>query len=98
MTPKTKVCKKCHTDKLLMKYGAKKRGKYGKKALCKECDNARLRAYRQTPTGRASCRAACAKYYAANREAARVRWGKWYQENYDWANLRLSLNRAIGGY
>lgn len=44
----TKVCTKCGIEKNLDEFNNQKAGKYGKRANCRECQNAENRAYKQT--------------------------------------------------
>ena len=46
-----KVCTKCHTEKLLDAFNNQKAGKYGKRATCRECQNAENREYKKTERG-----------------------------------------------
>ena len=48
MTTKTKTCSECHETKSLDEFYKQKKGKYGKKTHCKDCDKKQSRKYRQT--------------------------------------------------
>lgn len=47
----SKVCTKCKIEKLLTEFNNQKLGKYGKRATCRECQNAGNRLYKQTDKG-----------------------------------------------
>lgn len=47
----TKICTKCKQEKPLSEFNNQKAGKYGKRATCRECQNAENRLYKQTDRG-----------------------------------------------
>lgn len=47
----SKVCTKCEWIKPLSEFNNQKSGKHGKRASCRECQNAENRAYKQTDKG-----------------------------------------------
>ena len=84
--PTSKTCTKCGVEKSLDEFGPRPRGKYGRKAQCKDCMNARARelydpvkeqakrdAYKQTDKG-----------YFTHRKAAWRRHGILDVDTLDW--------------
>lgn len=51
MTVIYKICTECNVEKQLTEYNNQKLGKYGKRATCRECQNAKNRAYKKTERG-----------------------------------------------
>ena len=47
----TKICTKCGMEKPIYQFNNQKAGKYGKRANCRDCQNAYNRAYKQTERG-----------------------------------------------
>lgn len=51
MTPIEKICTKCGSLKDLSEFNNQKAGRYGKRATCRECQNAENRVYKKTERG-----------------------------------------------
>lgn len=72
-----KTCKSCEESKPLEEYHNEKRGKYGKRSVCKVCYNAKSKAYRESPQGQAATKAYREKWYEENPDYNR----RYYEEN-----------------
>jgi 5-methylcytosine-specific restriction endonuclease McrA len=81
-----KTCKSCGESKPLDEYHNEKRGKYGKRSVCKVCYNAKSKAYRESPQGQATTKAYREKWYEENPDYNR----RYYEENREHIN---ELNR-----
>lgn len=77
----SKICSKCGVDKPLDDFNKQKLGKHGRRASCRECQNAENRAYKQSERGkelrrewkRSDVAKACGKRYREkNKEAIRI--------------------------
>lgn len=60
----TKVCSRCHQTLPVSAFGSRKANRDGLMGYCRECYNAGLRAYRQTPAGRSVAKRANRKHTA----------------------------------
>lgn len=70
-----KVCKTCQESKPLDEYHNEKRGKFGKRSVCKVCYNSKQKTYRQTPEAQAKIKAARERWYEENPD-----YNRWYYE------------------
>jgi hypothetical protein len=75
----TKTCTKCHIDKGLDSFGIAKKGKYGRRSVCRAC---RSQHEKQDPAYRR-------KHYQRNRERIK----KWKRAYYAQNNDQLTLKR-----
>ena len=55
--PKTRVCTKCNVEKQLSAFHIERKGRYGRKSICKSCINAYVHTYTHSKLGRAQIRA-----------------------------------------
>jgi len=94
---KTKICTNCGGEpRPLSEFYRAKKGKYGRKAICKVCDNIAYQKYAKTDSGKLNNYNANKKWRLANTDKCKAHNKKWVDNN--WKEHREKNKERINAY
>jgi len=88
-----RACTKCGETKPIEKFSKAKKGLYGRRSTCKECDKKYLSEYRQTEKGKVLYKKCDAKYFRSEKGLANKK--RYTEKNELQVKARAILNNAV---